>query len=193
MKLSVLIPSIPSRIAAMYKLFNDIETQSKGKDIEILSFMDNKKRSIGYKRDALVQIARGDYLTFIDDDDYIKPVYISAILKAIESGSDVLSPKIECTINGGNKFIAIHSILNENQEARTTNGTWINVTRKPLHNSIWKSSLAKSERFPDASYGEDGHWAKRLWPKVKTETIIDEIISGYRFDKEITEAEYIFP
>lgn len=193
MKLSILIPSIPSRIVRMTKLYGNIYIQSENHDVEILCLIDNKKRTIGQKRDALVQMANGEYLTFVDDDDHIKPCYIEQILKSVDSGKDVICPKIECSINGGNKFIASHSILYENQEARIIDGKWIDVTRKPLHNSIWKSELAKSERFPNASYGEDGHWAKRLWPKVKSEYVINEVISSYIYHKLITEAEIIFP
>tara|TARA_B110000208_G_scaffold176584_1_gene223083 strand:- start:731 stop:910 length:180 start_codon:yes stop_codon:yes gene_type:complete len=37
------------------------------KDIEIISIFDNKKRSIGRKRDDALKMAQGKYVTFIDD------------------------------------------------------------------------------------------------------------------------------
>lgn len=193
MKLSVLIPSIPSRFDRMITLYNEIQSQCTGREVEILCFVDNKKRSIGYKRDALTQLAQGDYLTFIDDDDWVEPIYIEEIMQAINTGADVLCPKISCIVNQGNEFIVNYSIHNQNEEARIIKGVWVDVTRKPLHNCIWKSSIAKSEHFPDASYGEDGHWAKRLHGKVKSEHIINSIISHYTYDKAITEAALIFP
>lgn len=57
--LSILIPSIPHRIDKMKRLFERLQEQIGDKNIEVLSFLDNKKRSIGLKRDALVQLARG--------------------------------------------------------------------------------------------------------------------------------------
>ena len=194
-KLSILIPSIPSRNEKMVALFNKINSQILWTDVEILCFVDNKKRSIGFKRDALVQMANGKYLTFIDDDDNVSDNYISLILDAIDNSNnpDVICFKIACSMNSGNIFIVDHDISYENEESRIVDGKWVDVKRKPLHNSVWKSSLAKSENFPDASYGEDSHWSKRLHPKVKSSYKIDNVLSHYRWDKDITEAELTFP
>ena len=73
-KLSILIPSIPSRIQdrmipLYHKLQEQIRKLDNPKDVELLCVIDNKRRSIGYKRESLVYIARGNYLAFVDDDD----------------------------------------------------------------------------------------------------------------------------
>ena len=67
-KLSILIPSIPSRFRRFQKLFEKINAQATN-EVEILGLFDNKKRSIGHKRDALVQMSKGEYVCFCDDDD----------------------------------------------------------------------------------------------------------------------------
>ena len=44
---------------------------------------DNKKRSVGEKRQDLLNLAKGQYLVFIDDDDRISDDYISSIIQAM--------------------------------------------------------------------------------------------------------------
>ncbi len=44
--LSILIPSVPSRFKQMKELYDRIDRLSQGHSVEILVFIDNKKRSI---------------------------------------------------------------------------------------------------------------------------------------------------
>ena len=64
MKLSITIPSLPSRLDKFSSLFTKIQNQipNGSKEIEILSLIDNKNKSVGRKRQALFQLARGDYV-----------------------------------------------------------------------------------------------------------------------------------
>jgi len=194
-KFSILIPSIPSRFDRLKKHFDYLQERAANKPVEILAFTDNKRRSVGLKRDALVQVARGEFLSFLDDDDLAEPHYVDEVLKAIEAhpDADLFTLKMTATINKGNAFVVDYDLNYENQEAWQINGIWQNIRRKPFHNNIWRTSIAQSERFPDASYGEDYHWAKRLHPKVKTSFKIDKIMSHYFFDDKVTEAEHVFP
>ena len=58
MKLSVLIPSVPARRAMALALYDSIAAQAEGLPAEILLLLDNKQRSIGKKREALVRLAQ---------------------------------------------------------------------------------------------------------------------------------------
>lgn len=53
--LTILVPTVPSRIDYFYpKIMKELLKQSKKyNNIEILSFFDNKKRTIGKKRDEM--------------------------------------------------------------------------------------------------------------------------------------------
>jgi len=193
---SILIPSIPSRIRRLEVLFAKLQNQvgSTTFEVEILSLLDNKTRSIGLKRDALVRCARGDYLAFCDDDDDVSEDYVKSICEALlRESPDVLVFNERCNINGGNDFIVRFGMEYENEEARQENGVWVDVKRKPFHCCVWKSSIARSESFPDASYGEDWHWCKRLVPKVEKQWRIDRVLKMYRYDRNVTEAKLVFP
>jgi glycosyltransferase involved in cell wall biosynthesis len=194
-KLSILIPSIPSRVEKyLLPLFDKLQSQIGSLDVEVLCFVDNKKRSIGLKRDSLVQIARGDYVAFVDDDDEISNDYVSSLLTATEAAADVIVFKQITTINNGNPFIVDFGIEYENEDARYDEyGLWQDIKRKPFHVCAWKRELAQSVRFPDASYGEDWHWAKRVLESVKTQHRIDSVLHMYRYNDAVTEAELVFP
>lgn len=143
-KFSILIPSIPSRFDRLQRQFADLQKQAANKPVEILAFTDNKCRSIGLKRDALVQIARGQFLSFLDDDDLAEPHYVAEVLKAIDAhhDADLFTLKMECVINGGNPFVVDFDLNYQNEEANQINGIWQNIKRKPFHNNIWRTSIA---------------------------------------------------
>ena len=194
-KLSILIPSIPSRFDRLFIQYKKLMVMAEGKPVEILAFTDNKKRSIGLKRDALVQIAMGDYLAFVDDDDEVYPNYVDALLKGISEadGADVISIQQHASIEGGNKFLIDFGVAKDNQEARKVNGVWQDVTRKPFHTCAWKTPIAKRHHFPDASYGEDWHWCKRVLGDVQKEHKIYGPILCYHWSESVTEAAHVFP
>ena len=193
-KLSVLIPSIPSRFDRLIKQFKLLETLAGVGPVEILAFTDNKKRSIGLKRDALVQLARGEYLAFVDDDDEVYENYIDAMLQGCQSGADVIAIRQHATINGANKFEVDFSRVFPNEEAhQNAEGVWQNVRRQPFHTCAWKALIAKQHHFPDASYGEDWHWCKRVLGDTKNEHTINIPLLCYHWDEKVTEAEPVFP
>jgi hypothetical protein len=165
-------------------------------DVEILCFLDNKMRSIGNKRNDLVQLAKGTYQIQVDDDDDISDDFVYSLMEVINTTqeSDVILFNQRASINDGNFFRVSFDIGNENEQCRQDNeGQWVDIKRAPFHNMCWKSSLAKSEQFPDASYSEDWHWAKRLIPKVKSYAKIEKDLTVYRYNDKVTEALPIFP
>ena len=54
--LSILIPSIPSRLRKAIALYNKMLVRVSDKNCEVLMLTDDKKRTIGEKREALKNI-----------------------------------------------------------------------------------------------------------------------------------------
>lgn len=184
-KLSILVPSIPSRFNNMERIFAKLENQSKGKQVEILSFIDNKKRSIGLKRDALVQISLGEYVAFVDDDDNISDDYIIKLLQGISHKPDVVTFKQKCIIDGMECIVDFDLNHKENEAF----GQGKVIKRRPWHVCAFRGDIARKYRFPDSSYGEDWDWCKRVLQDVKTQVKINDVIHAYIFDKEVSEAD----
>jgi glycosyltransferase involved in cell wall biosynthesis len=196
--LSILVPSIPSRIDKFLKpLYSKLESQSsKVSDVEVLCLLDNKKRSIGLKRDALLRAAQGKYVAFVDDDDDISDDYVEQLRNAIYhegKGSDVIVFDQIASINN-NQFRVRFGIEFENEQAEMDPyGQYKDIVRKPFHVCAWKRELAIKYKFPDCSYGEDWYWAKQVLGEVSTQYRIDKILHYYRYNDSVTEAELIFP
>lgn len=61
-KLSILVPTVPNRIDNYYlRIMTDLIQQvAPYPDIELIAFFDNKKRTIGKKRDDMLGLAKGN-------------------------------------------------------------------------------------------------------------------------------------
>ena len=186
MQLSILIPSIPSRWERAQKLYTKISKMCEGKDIEILLFLDNKKRTVGGKRDALVQMSRGKYFMFVDDDDDL--VSVDEIYQATFQDVDVITFKQLCLNKDKSTFVVTFGIGNQNELIRgSVHGTYLDCKRPPYHVCAWNQTF-KKYRCPEISYGEDWEWVQQCIPEAKTEIFIDKILHSYNYDQNVSEA-----
>ena len=104
MSLSILIPSLDERVEQRYALIDELWAQVKecnlvGK-VEILTEIDNRKNSIGWKRNRLLERAEKEYVCFIDDDDIISSNYIKDVFEGIKLGVDCCSLRGVITWDG---------------------------------------------------------------------------------------------
>ena len=114
MKLSILTPAVPSRLLAVVRLVGELQRQIGDLPVEHLVLIDNKRRTVGEKRDALLRAARGDYVAYVDDDDTVTPHYVSEILRATDSQPDVVTFEQEAHVNGLKSHV-IFGLRNPNE------------------------------------------------------------------------------
>lgn len=184
--LSILIPSIPSRFEKAIKLYNHILALVGDKDIEVLMFTDNKKRTIGEKRNDLKEAAKGVHLMFCDDDDWL--ISLDEIYDIItQKAPDVITFKVECTNNDGSTYIVTHGLGNE-VEHNTENGRYLDCKRPPFQNCVWWRGLAQQFDFAEVNYSEDWEWVKEIIKYAKTEIHIDKVLTKYNFSSDVSEA-----
>lgn len=181
-KLSVLICTIPSRTNMLAKLLEILLPQATP-EVEVLWLGDNKRRSIGYKRNALLAIAQGDYVTFIDDDDRVAGDYVKVILAAIRGnpGADVITFVQMVSVNGGRPKPCYYGVELEYCDRKSE---W---TGKPSHTMVWRRELAASELFNDQSQGEDVDWAKRASLRVKVQVQLPDRLYHYDYNVKVSE------
>lgn len=182
--LSILICSIPSRWDKAKALYNKLALMSEGKEIEVLMLMDNKKRTIGEKREALKNISNGKYFIFIDDDDDLFSV--DELYEAAKGDVHVITFKVRCFNSDGSDFIVTYGLGNE-IEHNTKDGRYLDCKRPPFHSAAWSEKF-KPINFPALSYAEDWGWAKLANALAKTSTHIDKVLVSYNFDPKISEA-----
>ena len=173
-RLSILICSIPSRLEKMSKLIAKLERQIKDKPVEILYIGDNKKRTIGSKRNDLLLLAKGDYSCFIDDDDDVSEDYVDRILEASEKDTDCIVFQAIRTVDGQNGKLVKYSILYKKDENRQDY-----FIRLPNHLMPIKTDILLSTFFKEVSFGEDFDLAHKIKAKLISETRIDKVLYYY--------------
>jgi len=195
-KFSILMLSIPERIPSMTAAVQHLQEQAdalgQGKAVEILVLLDNRSKSISEKRNDLLQMARGKYIAFLDDDDAVSKDYMSKILTAIdENDVDCISFNQWCSINGEPMDVEFGIGNPHGQLWRDEDGFLGDIKRPPYHMCLWRREIAQSEAF-NPVYGANGQssedidWLMRLYPKIQTEHHIEDALHGYIYSSQTT-------
>jgi glycosyltransferase involved in cell wall biosynthesis len=156
--LSVLIPSVPERMDHLKRIVDELSRQSEHKAVEILVLLDNKKRTVGSKRNTLIEQAQGAYIVFVDDDDRVEPNYVDFLCASIEAMPEVDCVVFDVEVNYNGYFSKICKYgkeYNYGEDARY-------YYRKPNHLMCYARRIAVKHPFKDIGYGEDDEWAARV-------------------------------
>lgn len=192
-KLSILIPSthtrrksfLPSILDQVYGQYESLPKEQQ-EQVEILTLIDNKTRMLGDKRNNMVNMAQGEYIVHVDDDDRISEYYISELLHASNhpNNHDVIVFKAEVSLNGEQPKLCYYS-----HSYRKDYNTSDNYFRIPNHICCVKRELALQVPFKNIQYGEDSAYSKELLPLIKSEYVIDKVLYYYDYNQETTETQ----
>jgi len=186
---TVMILSIPTRIERyLMPLYTRMLEQAEDhKDVEILCLIDNKSMTIGEKRQALLDSARGKWVGFMDDDDGISDDYIKNLHEAMtQHPSDVITFDQHCSVNG--KEFSVNFRMGNPHDPYIPGAGTLHLKRPPYHMCFWRSEIAKSAKFKPSSYGEDLAWCMEMYPKIRSETHIDKVLHYYKYDDRTSES-----
>lgn len=184
MILSVLIPSVPSRLRfGGAFVFEKLCDMVEGLNVEVLMLTDNKKRSVGMKRQALLEAAHGDYIAFVDDDDWVAGTYAEDLARATTLQRDLIIFDSFVEINHGPQVYCDHDMRNPNEQYNPAG-----FKRAPWHIHAWRRELAQAVRFQDRNNGEDWPWCEEVLKSVKTSVKIPKALYYYRYSDSMTEA-----
>jgi glycosyltransferase involved in cell wall biosynthesis len=184
MKLSILIPTLYERIDKLCELkaslLGQILSNNASEDVEVLELIDNREKTTGAKRNILLDMAKGDYIAFIDDDDQISPDYIKLVLEAIKTSPDVVGMRLVQYTDGKFYGDTCHSIIYKEWKNIPNGNTWL-FERCPNHLNPVKREYAVKARFPDKVLGEDKDYSYKLRKYLKSEVMIETPIYYYWF------------
>lgn len=175
-RLSILIPTLDGRELFLDTLYTELKRQINGLPIEILINKDNKEKSIGKKRNELIEEAKGEYIAFFDDDDTPSEHYIIKQMQGCQSGLDCNSLIGNYYLDGVFDRPFIHSIKYKD---------WYSDHnfhyRCPNHLNAIRRDLVKDIKFEEINFGEDGRWSMEIMRqgRLKTEFEIKETIYHY--------------
>lgn len=186
--LSILIPSTNDRNDMLYNLLDhlhyQLEEEKLEDKVEIITDIDNGEESIGNKRQRLIQKAKGEWICFIDSDDWVANDYIEWIFLAMKENPDVINFSGFMTTSGANRenfkigkdfpYITIKDAHGRNEYYRYSN-----------HLSIIKRIIALQIGYKNLRFAEDYDYAKRLKESglIKTEYLIDAELYHYKYVK----------
>ena len=188
--LSVLIPATPKRYHShlwplWQKLQRQIDAMQTDGAVELLVFLDNRQRSIGEKRDALVQMSRGQFVAFCDDDDDVAEDYVAQLVAAIRSAGEehsVITFDQRVVLDGIDATCSF-SLLHPNEPFKRPT-----FRRNAWHVCAWRGDLARRYRFPATNYGEDWAWARHLVMEARGQIRIPKVLHTYCYDEQVSEA-----
>lgn len=176
--LSILIPTVIGReneFNALKKLLESMSKELPSGLIECRVMVDDKKMTIGEKRERLYKQANGLYSWMIDDDDSIAYNSVQLILKAISENPDCITFKENCIMNGY-YYTCNHSLKYDDWK---NDFDGFDFVRTPFYKDVIKTKIARSIPFEHIRYGEDHAWSRALKPNLKTEVHIDEELYFY--------------
>jgi len=176
-KLSILIPSLPERIDVMSKIVEEVTKQSQGKPVEVLVMLDNKKRTIGAKRNSLIEQAKGEYVVFVDDDDRVVPHFVEALCSKIEAEPDTDCIVYDVAVNLNGKF---SKICKYGKEYRYGQDAFF-YYRKPNSRMCYAKRIAEKHKFLDINYGEDDEWGERASRDIGKQSRIPDVLYHYDY------------
>ena len=206
---SILIAAVPERFHSVQPLlYSLLETQSVARipDIEWLYFADNKRRTVGAKRNDLLNAARGEYVSFVDDDDEVATDYVQRIHRAItltrksDAPADVITFPQRATLHP-------HMITHEctyslaywrdrkpedRRQLAPAHGkdgavlpNVLNWTGPPAHTMCWRRATIGDTRFAEKQFGEDVEWVDAVCAKAVNEVRLEcDALYFYKFNQE---------
>lgn len=195
-KLSVLICTVPERVHLYDKLmerFASITPVQRKNEVLFMTDSSAKSvKSVGTKRQYLLEQAVGKWIVFFDDDDWPEDHYITSILDAIDNNPDIdcLGIRGYMTTDGGGRKTWCHRLgyeIKGNGLFPTESG--YDYMRPIIHFNPVLRELALKAGFLDMRYGEDMDYANRLNRFLKKEYFIDKDLFHYRFTTHIPHKE----
>ena len=182
-RLSVLICGITERLDGLKALLTELNEQARSvvERVEVLALVDDRFLTVGDKRNRLVSIASGDYVAFVDDDDWVYPDYVIRLIQALRHDPDVATFTVEVTLDGGKPKPCYYSIHYPDQ-GEVASHYW----RWPNHLCAIRRDLALAHPFHSRNFGEDTAFAESIRPDLKREVKIDRQLYKYRFSSHHT-------
>ena len=153
MLLSILIPTLETRQQVFSTLFTAINRQiaesNLSGEVEVLYECDKGEQSIGGKRNLLLNRARGQFVSFVDDDDALNPEYVWRICEAIRDhpSADCIGMNGTITFRGSRSYSVTYSLRYNDFFSRNHN-----YFRLPIHFNPVRREIALRYRFAEISY-----------------------------------------
>ena len=178
--ISLLIPTVAGRENYVKRIENLLREQIQNLQaesiVELCINHDESIKKIGTKRNELMDVSKGTYTAFIDDDDTVTDYHVSRMITAAHSGKDCASLLGHYYLDGKFERVFEHSIK---YDSWGDNGEVL--FRCPNHLNLVKKELVYDIKFNEINFGEDGMWSMQInnEKRLKTEFYIPDLLYNY--------------
>ena len=160
----VLIATIPHRHEKLLELLASLDKQKQA-GFGVLLYRDNLKQPVAVKRQALLEAATAQYVSFIDDDDSVPDWFVFMAMSALSLKPDYVGFPVEYYVDGQFQARSEHSLRYDGYyswpERYVRDITHLNPIRRRL---ALLGRFDKNNGIDDMGYGEDGRWAESSGP-----------------------------
>lgn len=180
---SILIATLARRGEKLLGLLSALQPQMLP-GVEVVAYRNHGERPLGDIRQALVEEAAGEYVSFIDDDDRPAELLVPSVLPLLD-GVDYVGWRMQAYIDGQPLKPTFHSLrYREWSEGPTA------YFRDVSHLNPVRRELALKADFRRAVPPEDVSWSDQMRPYVETENYTGDDWIAYHYYASSTDSSW---
>ena len=177
----ILIPSLVHRTDKLTLLLAELASQRQN-GVGVHVFRDNVKHSQSFKCQALLDSSVADYVSFIEDDDWVHENYVGLIMHALEQEPDFVGFRLRYTESGVLQLPVVHSIHAQQNETSDEDEPKV-LYRQVTHLNPIRRTIAATASF-EGDFAMDRRWSNQIveGKLIRNEVFVDEEVYHYRHD-----------
>lgn len=178
---SILVPTLGERRPLFERLMAGLLPQLDpyAGRVRVVGWHNDGSPSLPKIRQRMVETAKTDYVSFVDDDDLVSPYYVAEVVTALETSPDYVGFQVQCYSDGAPTAVAHHSL-----EFRRWRNLPTHYERDISHINPIRTALARKVTFAvQRGRAEDRAWADQLRQRklLKTQVLIPRIMYHYLY------------
>lgn len=136
-------------------------------------------------RNSGIKVAQGDYIMFVDSDDYLQPNVLGALMEQVERDNlDILRFRYQNVRESGEAFAPYKDMTNYNDYSPIpTDGLTFLNERMSTQCYAWqfivKAKIVNQELFTAGIYFEDTDWTPRMLLRAKLVASTELLVYNY--------------
>lgn len=141
-----------------------------------------KNSGLSGARNAGLAAAAGEYISFVDSDDWIAPQFIERLLEAIHRDrSDIAACSVEMVWEDGSPSRSLTDRINCVLDRYEAQRELLNEAKlkQPVWYKLYRAAVIKDIPFAEGKVHEDVFWSYQAFGKAAKVSIIDDV--GYYY------------